>query len=273
MFYRNRIKTFTKTKSLSNFIIPIFVILTFLLVIFNKTDYLLVNKIKSLSIDIITPITTIVTSPVKITTKTINSINQIRFLKQENTKLKEEVIRLKKWQTLALKNQSENFAFRKILNSANNDIKILKTAMVISESPKIYAKTVVINTGINDGISENLAIINEKGLVGKLISMTKNQSKILLITDQNSSVPVKTSSNNFYAIVKGSTNGNYLISSFIKGQAKPKIGDLLLTSGNTKTYPQNILVGKVVKVDKNSFIAIPFVDFNNLNYVQVIDYN
>ena len=38
-------------------------------------------------------------------------------------------------------------------------------------------------------------------------------------------------------------------------------------------YPQNILVGKVVKVDKNSFIAIHFVDFNNLNYVQVIDYN
>ena len=273
MFYRNRIKTFTKTSSLTNFILPILVILTFLLIIFNKTDYFLVNKIKTLSIDLATPITSAVTFPVKISTKTINSINQIRYLKQENIRLKEEVIRLKKWQTLALKNESENLAFKKILKSTSNDFNIIKTALVVSESPNIYARTIIINSGVNDGVTENLAVINEKGLIGKSISITKNQSKILLINDQNSSVPVKTLSNNFFAIVKGSTNGKYLVSSFIKGQSRPKIGDLLLTSGNTKTYPQNILVGKIVKVDKNSFFAIPFVDFKNLNYVQVIDYN
>ena len=271
MFYRNRIKTFSKTKSFNNITLSILFILTFLLIIFNKTDYLIVNKIKSLGIDIVTPITTIITYPVKISNKVINSINQIRFLKDENMRFKEEIIRLKKWHTLAVKNESENLAYKKILNSTSNDNKIVKTALVTSKSPNIYARTIVINAGLNDGISEDLPVINARGLVGKIISLTKNKSKILLINDQNSSIPVKTISNNFFAIVKGSIDKKYLVSSFIKGESKPKIGDILVTSGNTKTFPQNILVGKIIKIDDSSFIVIPYVDFSNLSYVQIID--
>ena len=81
----------------------------------------------------------------------------------------------------------------------------------------------------------------------------------------------KTSKGNFFAIVKGSIDTKYLVSSFIKGESKPKIGDILVTSGNTKTFPQNILVGKIIKIDDSSFIVIPYVDFSNLSYVQIID--
>ena len=55
MFYRNKLSFFTKTKNFSNLFLSILFILTFLLVFFNKTDYFIVNKVKSFSIDVITP--------------------------------------------------------------------------------------------------------------------------------------------------------------------------------------------------------------------------
>ena len=110
-----------------------------------------------------------------------------------------------------------------------------------------------------------------EGLVGKVISSSENNSRILLINDQNSSVPVTTMSKKFNAIIKGTTDGKYLTSAFIKDEKKPKIGDVLLTSGNAKIFPSDILVGKVIKISEDSFLALPYVDFNNLEFVQVIN--
>ena len=235
-------RNFTKTKNFSNLSLPILFILTFLLIIFNKTDYVVINKIKSFGIDIITPATNIISAPVKVTINLTKTINELRYLKQQNVKLKEELIRLKKWQTLAIKNQRENKAYKKLLDSTTNKIKIVKTASVISQSPGLYAQTIVINAGLTDSVSEDLVVINERGLVGKIVSSTNTNSKVILIKDQNSSVPVKTLSNNFYAIVHGTVDGEYLKSLFIKGKRLPNVGDLLLTSGTTKTFPKDILV-------------------------------
>ena len=273
MFYRNKIRSFTKTRNFSNLFFSIFFILTFLLVLFNKTDYVIVNKIKSFSIDVITPAVGIINFPIKVTANAVKTINEIRFLQHENLKLKEEVIRLKKWQTLAFKNQRENKAYRKLLNSTITKINVIKTASVISQSSEIYAKTILINAGLDHGVSEDMAVINERGLVGKIISSTNKNSKVILINDQNSSVPVKTISNKFFAIIGGTSEGKYLTSLFMKDEKNPKVGDLLLTSGNTKTFPQDILVGKVINVSEDNFLALPYVDFDNIEFVQVINTN
>lgn len=271
MYSRKNIRFFIKTKNFGNSYLSILFILTFLLIFFNKTDYVVINKIKSFSIDIITPVTQIITFPINITSKIINDINELRFLEKENLKLKEEVIRLKKWQTLALKNQRENNAYKKLLNSTTSNSNVIKTASVISKSPDIYAKTIVINVGLNQGVSEDMLVINERGLVGKIITSSNNNSKVMLINDQNFSVPVKTISNKFYAIIKGSSDGRYLTSAFMKDEKKPKLGDILMTNSSTKNFPKDILVGKVINVSEDGFLALPYVDFDNIEFVQVID--
>ena len=126
---------------------------------------------------------------------------------------------------------------------------------------------------INSKLKEDLVIINERGLVGKIVSATNSNSKVMLINDQNSSVPVKTIMNNVNAIISGTTDGKFIKSSFIQDEKKFKVGDLLLTSGNAKIFPKDILVGRVIKVDENSLIALPYVDFDNLDLIQVIDTN
>jgi rod shape-determining protein MreC len=273
MASENKSKLFTKNKNLHHLLVPFLFILTFLLVLFNKTDYFLVSKMKSASIDIFTPISIAITYPVNITTKTLNYVSDLRFVKLENNKLKEEVLRLKKWQTLALINIRENNAYKKLLNSTSNHLNIIKTTAVISQSPKIYSKTITVNAGLNHQIKNNYVAINERGLVGKAIVVSKNNSKILLINDQNSSIPVTNIDNDFYAIINGSTDGKYLISSFIKDRKRPTVGEILITSGNANFYPRDILVGKIISVSNEKIIALPFVDFENIEFVQIIKNN
>ena len=178
---QNKKKFFSKTKNLSNISLSILFIVTFLLIYFNKTEYFIIYNIKSASIDIINPISKIVSFPIRTTIKTVNSINDLRFVKKENLRLKEEIIRLKRWQTLAIKNSRENNVFKKLLNSTSLNTKVLKTAVVTSQSPTIYSKIITINAGLKHQIEQDLAVINERGLVGKILSVSNNYSKILLI--------------------------------------------------------------------------------------------
>ena len=270
MFYQNKIKSLTRTKNFSNFLISVLFILTFLLILFSKTDYIIMNEIKSLSTGVLTHTSKFITSPVNVTTQAIKKINEIRFLQQENLKLKEEVIRLKKWQTLAIKNTRENKVFKRLLNSTSNEVEIIKTASVINQTTNLYVNTVTINAGLVHKVKEDLAVINEKGLVGKTVTSSNQKSKVLLINDQTSSVPVKNLSDKSYSIVRGTANGKYLVSAFIKDETLPKVGDLLVTSGNAKIFPRDILVGKVILVQEDYYLALTYVDFNNLDYVQVI---
>ena len=152
MLYRKNFRSFVKSKNFSNIFLSFLFILSFLLIIFNKADYIVVNKIKSLSADVVVPITKIITSPVKFTSESINKINQIRYLDNENARLREEIIRLKKWQTLAMQNLRENNAYKKLLNSTSAKLSIVKTASVISQSSGIYSKSLTINAGKQEGL-------------------------------------------------------------------------------------------------------------------------
>ena len=268
--FRNKIKITIKKKDFTSIFFSFIFILTFILILFNKTDYFLVNKIKGSALDYTTPLTSFISSPIDVFNNVGMRLISIKNTESENLRLKQEIIRLKKWQTLAIKNSRENRVFKKLLNSTSHNIDIIKTASVTSQSTNLYTKLFTINAGSKDGINKNLAVINEKGLVGKTIFVSNNNTRVLMVNDSSSSIPVKTLSNGSFSILEGSSDGKFLKSAFIKDSKLPKIGDLLVTSGNAKIFPRDILVAKVIDVKEDFYYALPYVDFNDLNYVQVV---
>ena len=265
-----KIKALSKTKILTSVSASIVFISSFLLILFSKSDYILVNQIKSVSNEIINPITRVVSLPVTITSEFINEINNYNNLKLDNMKLKEEILRLKKWQILVIQNTRENKVLKKLLNATNNNLKLIKTTSIINRNDLLFSKTININAGSKHNLENKMSVINHRGLVGRIIHSSQNKSKVLLITDQNSSVPVKTISDGSFSLVQGSKDGNILISSFIKGDKMPRLGDLLVTSGSAQIFPPDLLVGKIIKILDNRYYVLPFVDFNNLDYVQIV---
>ena len=267
---RFRVTVFPITKILKNITIVSVLLLSFFLVLFSKTDYFLINGIKNISTGIINPIAKIVSAPVGAISNMANQYDQFKNLKFENKILQEEIIRLKKWQTLAVQNSRENKVLKKLLNATNNNLTLIKTASLVNRNDTLFSKLININAGLEDNIKENMSAINQRGLVGKVIDTTPTNSRVLLLTDPNLSVSVKTISDGIFSIVMGAGDNKYLVSSFIKENKMPKVGDIVVTSGTAQIFPVDLLVGKIAKIEKDRFYILPFVDFNSIDYVQIV---
>jgi len=180
-------------------------------------------------------------------------------------------MRLKKWQALAVHNESENKVLKKLLNSTDSSLSLVKTASLVSRNDFMFSKMININAGLKDGILNDMAVINYRGLLGRTVDTSISNSRVLLLTDPNSSIAVKTISNANYSLLQGSDDGIHLVSAFSKDETIPRVGDLVVTSGSAQVFPSNILVGKIVKVAKDNFYVLPFVDFKNIDYVQIVE--
>ena len=265
-----QIKVFQLSKFLKNFTIVSVIFLSFFLVLFSKTDYFIINGLKNLSSSVVSPITRFISAPIYAFSNLTEEYKQFRSLKFENKLLQEEVIRLKKWQTLAIQNSRENKVLKRLLNATDNNLLLVKTASLINRNDTIYNKFININAGYEDNIKRNMSAINERGLVGKIIDTTPNNSRVILLTDPNLSISVKSISDGVFSLLTGTVKGKYLVSSFIKDNKIPRLGDIVVTSGTAQIFPVDLLVGKVAKIEKNRFFVQPFVDFQNIDYLQIV---
>ena len=266
-----KVKAISRSNFLKNLTLSVIFLLSFLLIFFSKSDYFLVKKFKEISNNYIHPITSFVVAPINILSGIKLQIFEFNNLKIENNILKEEIMRLKKWQTLAIQNSSENRVFKKLLNATDNNLVLVKTASLITKSSFMFSKVININAGLKNGILKNMAVINHRGLIGRTIDTSINNSRVLLLTDHNSSISVKTISNQNYSLLQGADDGIHLVSIFNKDDQIPTVGDLVVTSGSAQIFPSDIMVGKITKTTNNKFYVLPFVDFKNINYVQVVE--
>ncbi len=265
-----QIKVFQLSRFLKNFTIISVITLSFLLVFFSKTDYYVIYGIKNISSSVVVPVTRFISAPVNVFSNFVDEYNQFRSLKFENKILQEEIIRLKKWQTLAIQNSRENKVLKKLLNATDNNLTLIKTASLINRNDTIYSKLINLNAGHEDKIEKNMSAINERGLVGKVIDTTSKNSRVILLTDPNLSISVKSISDGIFSLLTGNGDGKYLVSSFVKENKMPRLGDIVVTSGTAQIFPVDLLVGKVAKVEKNRFFVLPFVDFENIDYLQIV---
>ena len=263
-------KIFTKSKKNSNFIIIFLFIFSFFLVFINKLDLVISSKIKNTSMDIFAPFSYALSYPFIKTSEFIEKADNLKNLSLENGRLNEEIKRLKKWQTLSIRLINENKAYKNLLNVTDDNFLLIHTARVINKNPSFFIDTIQLNIGYDKIISKNSTVINERGLIGKIIDTGKLSSKVLLITDLNSSVPVKTLTRDIQAIVSGQSNSHLLKLKFIKENELPKIGEILVTSGHANIFPADIAVGKIYKIENKTIYAKPFVNFKKLEFVNVI---
>ena len=263
-------RIFAKSKKTSNFFIVLLFSISFFLVFVNKTDLIIAAKIKNISVEIFSPISYVVSYPLQKTTEIVYITNNLKNLHKENQILEEEIRRLKQWQILSLRLINENKAYKKLLDVNDESLELHQTVKVLTKSPGLFTNMIQINGGKNKNIKNNSTVINERGLVGRIINVGSFSSRTLLINDINSSIPVTNLNQDIDAIIKGQSDSNLLKLKFIRENLNPKVGQILVTSGNAGIFPKNIAVGKVYKIEKGEVFVKPFVNFNKLDFVSVV---
>jgi len=196
-------------------------------------------------------------------------------LRDENRRLKREISTL----------ETENRRYREQLSTHRRLKELLQfkqaihfpvvAAQVIGRDPTGWFKSIIIEKGKRAGVRINMPVVNASGVVGRVVSVSPNYAKALLIIDQNSAVDSLVQRSRDRGIVKGLSSEVCKLDYVVKsGDVVP--GDLVITSGLGGVFPKGLSVGRVASVSEGSgdlFKKItirPVVDFSKLEEVLVI---
>ena len=189
---------------------------------------------------------------------------QLEQAADENAKLKAENERLKK--LLNYVETLENYEY--------------VTAVVTGNSQGVWFETFTINAGRNKGIEKDMPVVCAEGLIGRVIEVGANWSKVTAIIDPSSEVSVMVERTRDIGVVRGSfsaTSDNQLELYFLPSGFDLVPGDKIVTSGMSSIFPKTITVGTVSEVTRRSAegsqsnaIIEPAVDFGHLEEVLVL---
>lgn len=195
------------------------------------------------------------------------------MIQAQNLKSEVDVLRLRLFDLREL--NQENIRLKNLLNFKQKSPLRLLAARVIGRSLDSWSSMVIIDKGRYNGIKRAMVVINPQGLVGSIIEVTENTSKVLLINDPDQGVSSIVQRSRQEGLVSG-TLGTNLIMRYLPEDAQIIVGDIVVTSELSQIYPKGILIGKVVNIGKefsglNRYAIIkPTVDLGNLEEVLVI---
>ena len=162
--------------------------------------------------------------------------------------------------------QYENKELKDLINDyVSSSDKVLAKIIVDHESP--FLKSVIINKGSNNKIKIGTNIYDQSYLVGRVVEVNYRTSRVLLLSDLNSNVPVTIAPQNIQAIMIGAGE-NFGEIKYIKDGIFEKFDEnsIVYTSGTGAIFKSGIPIGKLIQRDKDLDVEF-FSDFSQLKYV------
>lgn len=187
--------------------------------------------------------------------------------------------KLDKLEALDLSNQIitlENIKYKKLVDDyfiKNNEI----FAKVLIDKNSPFLRSVVLNKGSKNNIKLGMAVLDGEYLIGKVVEVNFFTSRVLLISDINSKIPVSVSPNDVQAIMSGDGKQNATLQ-YIQGtDLKNNNEDMMVTtSGAGGLFKSGILIGKINFTENsttNNLKVNIYKDFSQLKYVKVISFS
>ena len=205
-------------------------------------------------------------------------VQSLMFLEEENQSLREKNLVLSLQVESMLNLQNENNALLEMLEFKKNKKFIIKSAKVVNKGIQPNLLSIIIDRGTMDGLKNDLPVLTPKGVVGKTIETSKNNSIVQLISDANFRLSTRILPSGATGILRF-INGKTAEIREVQKNVVINIGDKVVTSGFSDIYPAGLPVGTVKGVyqDRGSFqkvvsIALPN-DLNAFQHVFIITEN
>jgi rod shape-determining protein MreC len=196
-------------------------------------------------------------------------------LREENEKLKRRVVELEQRNAELVDMAIAHERLRRFLNFKEKISKPTLPAELIGEDASSWFRTITINKGASDGVQRGMVVVSAAGLVGHVINPSRDVSKVLLITDYNSSVDAICQTSRARGIVQGK-GGDLCDLNYVSRSDNVSPGERVITSGLGGRFPKGLIVGTVTGIEKKPYGVsqrveiIPAVDFGKLEEVFVI---
>lgn len=188
---------------------------------------------------------------------------------EQNQELRRELQQMKAWKEAALQLEQKNAKLLD-LNKVRLDPQLtFVTGVVLADAGSPFRQSVLLNVGRRDGIIDGWATTDGLGLVGRISGVGESTSRVLLLTDSNSRIPVTIQPSGQRAILSGD-NSNLPPIDFVEKPELLRPGDRVVTSGDGGVFPAGILVGSLVLGADGRFRVQLAADYERLDFLRVL---
>ena len=262
---------FLKKENKQKFSLLGLIFLTFLILFLEKFNLKPIDYIKISLREVAYRSTFIVSIPENFIKKTYDATKKHFKVYEEN-----EILREKLDFELS-KNYNSEYILQenKRLKSTIEELdtvssEIVGKVLVDKKSP--FLRSVIVNRGSKDNIELGMAVMDKSYLIGKVVEVSFTSSRVLLLSDLNSKIPVDIMPNNIQSILSG-TGGNNGNIQYTRQQELIENDAIVFTSGAGGLFKSGIPIGTIFKDPNNSNINVKFFsDFSQLRFVKIISF-
>jgi len=239
--------------------------------VLSKTQPEAVSLVRAQTTDFIVPVLDVMERPIHAIQSAGSFLRNIVFLRAENLKLKEENAHIVEWQNAVILLEKENRELRELLKFKAEPKASYISARVIADTGGAYTRGLIITAGKVDGVRENMAVMTGDGLIGRVIEVGDWSSRVWLISDLNSRIPVSIAETGDRAILAGDNSSQPKLL-FLARDASVPDGAHVVTSGHGGIFPPNLPVGTLKEVARGIFAVLPTADLGRVTYVRLVDF-
>jgi len=229
------------------------------------------TQIRAFANDLVAPILHTLERPLRAVQGGMERLAGVGDIYVENQSLRDENGRLKQWREAAMQLGRENERLRQILKVPKREVPPAATARVIGVGGGTFERSVLVGAGATDNVLRGYPVVDESGLLGRVIHVGRWTSRVLLITDLNSRVPVRVERTGALAIAEGQNEG-FLRLLFLPRDTRVQVGDRLLTSGHGGVFPPDLPVARVSEIDSDYIYLEPLGFLGKLDFVRIMAY-
>ena len=261
---------FLKKSTQQKFSLLTLVLISAFTILLSSLDFRIIKILKSGINEVVYRSSFVVSIPENFIKNTFIEISDYTTFFYEYKSNKDELSQLKSKNISSEITQNENKELKELINDyVSSSDKILAKIIVDHESP--FLKSIIINKGSKDNIKIGTNIYDQSYLVGRVIEVNFKTSRVLLLSDLNSNVPVTIAPQNIQAIITGSEDNVGQIK-YIKDGLSENFTEesIVYTSGTGAIFKSGVPIGKLKKLNnesKTNFNVEFYSDFSQLKYV------
>lgn len=228
-----------------------------------------VERFRAAVIDRVVPSFDWAMAPVTGIAGLISDFQSYSQLAAQNGDLRRELQQMKAWKEAALQLEQENAKLLGLNNVRLDPQLTYVTGVVMADSGSPFRQSVLLNVGMRDGIVDGWPTMDGIGLVGRISGVGQQTSRVILLTDTSSRIPVTIQPAGQKAILAGDNTLNPPIE-FLENADLVRPGDRVISSGDGGVFPADLLIGQVALGNDRRLRVRLSADYERLEFLRVL---
>jgi rod shape-determining protein MreC len=183
----------------------------------------------------------------------------LRKTHEESAQLREQITRLQTQLTEYHEAFLENQRLRRLLDFKTTIKTEAIPAQVVVHDPTGWFQTLIVDKGAQDGVQADMPVVNDEGVVGRIMDVSDRYARVVLITDPANAIDGMIERNRMRGILSGKDASTCYLK-YVRGNFDVQMGDLIITSGKDGIFPKGLRLGRVKGVRKDPVVLFQTVE-------------